>query len=464
MIYKSQGTLAALFVLLSVVSASQEPPHSSDPITLAAGGDLIGPVHRMNTATDPELTQVAQLFRGADVGFANQENSVFDLRQFTGYPSAENGGGYPLRWAAHAGDLKDLGISLVSVANNHATDFGPEGLAQSLNNLSAAGVVAGGAALSEIAARDPVYLKTRRGVVALVATASTFPPAAVAGPALERQDTSSKPRPGISPLHVRNVRLLPPAQLESLRQAAGPVATREGATSIRIGDQVFEPGKVAGTRWEMNPHDESAILDSLDAARGRADLVLFAIHAHETAGNVDEPPPIAYEPAILHKANEASSPNDPRPASFEVELFHAAIDHGADVVIRTGPHVISGIEIYQGKPIFYSLASLFLDFGGERVLDTPEGEKIVVPDSWFETFVPVCVFDSHRLRTIKIYPIEVEPRAGSRSGSPSLARGERARAILTRLQELSAAFGTEITLSGDVGVVQVRGVEGAGPT
>jgi poly-gamma-glutamate capsule biosynthesis protein CapA/YwtB (metallophosphatase superfamily) len=462
--YRHQGYLAAALLFWTTVSSSQEPAHSRDAITVAAGGDLIGPVHRMNTVTDPELTEVAKLFRGADVGFANQENSVFDLREFAGYPSAENGGGYPLRWAAHAGDVKDLGLSLVSLANNHATDFGPEGLVQTLKNLSAAGVVAGGAGLSDVSARDPVYLKSGQWVVALVATASTFPPAAVAGPALDRQETRSKPRPGVSALHVRNVRLLPLAQLATLSRAAGPFATREGATAIRIGDQVFEPSKTAGTRWEMNPADESAILGALSSAGARADLVLFAIHAHETAGNVDEPSPIPYEPAILHKANEASSPNDPRPASFEVELFHAAIDHGADVVIRTGPHVISGIEIYKGKPIFYSLASLFLDFGGERVLDTPEGEKIVVPDSWFESFVPVCVFASHRLRAIKIYPITIEPRAGSRSGSPSLARGERARAILTRLQELSAEFMTKVVISGDVGVVPISGAEEAGPT
>jgi poly-gamma-glutamate capsule biosynthesis protein CapA/YwtB (metallophosphatase superfamily) len=456
--------LAAVLLLLVRVSAAQAPGHSNDSITLAAGGDLIGPVHRMNTAEDPELTAVAELFRRADVGFANQENSTFDLREFTGYPSAENGGGYPLRWAAHAGDIKDLGISLVSVANNHATDFGPEGLAQTLKNLSAAGVIAGGAGLSDVSAREPVYLKTGRGLVALVATASTFPPAAVAGPAIDRQGTRSKPRPGISALHVRNVRLLPPAQLATLRQAAGPFATLEDKAAIRISDQVFEPGRNAGTRWEMDPADEGAILAAVSSASARADLVLFAIHAHETAGNVDQPPPIPYEPAVLHKANEASSPNDPHPASFEVQLFHAAIDHGADVVIRTGPHVISGIEIYKGKPIFYGLASLFLDFGGERVLDTPEGETIVVPDSWFETFVPVCEFVSHRLRAIKIYPITIEPRAGIRSGSPSIAHGERARAILMRLKKLSAEFNTDVTISGDVGAIAIHAADGAGST
>ncbi len=455
-----KGTFAALLLILASAAGAAEPRHSSDSITLAAGGDLIGPVHPMNRSGDPELAAVADLFRNADVGFANQENSVFDLSHFAGYPAAENGGGYPLRRSSHARDVRDMGISMVSVANNHATDFGPEGLVQTLKNLSDAGVTAGGAGLSESAARSPVYLNTPKGLVALVGTASTFPPASVAGSAIERHDTSSKPRPGISPLHVRNVRVLPPVLLENLRQAAGAFATREGA-AIRIGDQLFEAGKTAGTLWEMNPADESAILGAVDAARAQANLVLFAIHAHETAGDVDDPPPIPYEPMVLHKANEAPSPNDPRPASFEVELFHAAVDHGADVVIRTGPHVMGGIEIYAGKPIFYSLASLFLDFGGERVLDTPGGEKIVVPDSWFESFVPVCVFGSHHLRAIKIYPITIEPNAGSRSGSPSLARGERARAILTRLQALSAAFGTELSISGDVGVVRVPGATGA---
>src|SRR3546814_9868652 len=33
------------------------------------------------------------------------------------------------------------------------------------------------------------------------------------------------------------------------------------------------------------------------------------------------------------------------------------IDSGADVVIGHGPHQIRGIEIYRGKPIFYSLGN-----------------------------------------------------------------------------------------------------------
>ena len=417
---------------------------------------MIGPIHPMNRLGDPEFQEVAELFRGADAGFANQEGAILDLSRFAGYPAAETGGGYPTRRPSHATEVRDMGISMVSVANNHATDYGSEGLTETLKNLSRAGVIAGGAGLSEPAARSPVYLHTPKGVIGLVATASTFPPSSVPGPAIEAQETSSKPRPGISALRVRNVRLLPQALLEDLRQIAGPFATREGA-ALRISDQVFKKAETIGTRWEMNPSDESAVLDAVDVARARADLVLFAIHAHETAGELDEPPPVPYEPMVLHKANEAPSPDDPRPASFEIELFHSAVDHGADIAVRTGPHVMSGIEIYKGKAIFYSLGSLFLDFGGARVFSTPTGGTIVVPDSWYEGFVPVCEFRSRQLRAVKIYPIAIESDAGSRSGMPSIARGDRARAILSRLQELSATFGTEMTISDDLGLIRIPG-------
>jgi poly-gamma-glutamate capsule biosynthesis protein CapA/YwtB (metallophosphatase superfamily) len=452
--YRHRVWFAAVWLLIAGPSWSDESRQSDDSITLAAGGDLIGPMHPMNRTGDPEFRKVADLFRGADAGFANMEGSIIDLSHFGGYPAAETGGGYPIRSPSMARDLVDMGISLVSKANNHATDWGPDGLVETLRNLSNAGVVAGGAGLNSDAARRPAYLNTHRGLIGLVSTASTFPPSSLPGPAIEAQNTRSQPRPGISALHVENVRLLPPDLLASLRQVAGPFATRDGS-GIRISDQVFRESNIIGTHWEMNPSDEGAILDAVEEARARANLVLFAIHAHETAGDIDEPSPVPYQPMVIHKADEAPSPNDPRPASFEVELFHAAIDHGADVVFRTGPHVIGGIEIYQGKPIFYGLGSLFLDFGGLREFPTPSGETLVVPDSWYESFVPVSVFRSGHLQTLKLYPIVIEPKAGGRSGVPSLAQGQRARDILEKLKELSAAFGTKVEVREGVGVVQL---------
>jgi poly-gamma-glutamate capsule biosynthesis protein CapA/YwtB (metallophosphatase superfamily) len=448
------GGRVALLLACAVMSSGNAGKRSDkEPeIEVALGGDLIGPVHPMNRATDKQFAEVAELFRNADVGFANQENSVFDLKDFSGYPAAEDGGGQPLRYASHASDVRDMGITLESVANNHATDFGPDGLSNTLRNLASAGIVAGGAGSGDVAARGPVYVDTTKGAIALVATASTFPPLAIAGPAIERHGMLSKTRPGISPLHVRKVRLLPSEQFEAVRQAAGPLALPEG-TDFRIDDQLFRKAEAPGIVWEMKPSDENAVLGAVAEARQRARLVLFSIHAHETAGDV-ESPTIPYNPIVLQHANEAASPDDPKPTNFETELFHAAIDHGADIVARHGPHVIGGIEIYKRKPIFYGLGSLFLDFQGERVLHAPSGEKIFVPDIWFDGFVPVCDFRGGVLQKITLYPISIESAAGPRSGSPSLAHGERAQTVLARLRDLSASFGTKVQIKDDVGVIR----------
>ncbi|MDX1765474.1 MAG: AmmeMemoRadiSam system protein B, partial [Candidatus Saccharimonadales bacterium] len=40
---------------------------------------------------------------------------------------------------------------------------------------------------------------------------------------------------------------------------------------------------------------------------------------------------------------------------------HAWIDAGADLVVGTGPHVIQDAEVYQGKPIIYSLGNILFD-------------------------------------------------------------------------------------------------------
>lgn len=42
-------------------------------------------------------------------------------------------------------------------------------------------------------------------------------------------------------------------------------------------------------------------------------------------------------------------------------LAHAMIEAGADVVIGHHPHVVQGLEVYQGHPIFYSLGNLIFD-------------------------------------------------------------------------------------------------------
>ena len=61
--------------------------------------------------------------------------------------------------------------------------------------------------------------------------------------------------------------------------------------------------------------------------------------------------------AYIHYGNEyLEYANDD-----QVRMSHELIDNGVDVVIGTHPHVPEGIEMYKGKPIFYSLGNFIFD-------------------------------------------------------------------------------------------------------
>ena len=77
-----------------------------------------------------------------------------------------------------------------------------------------------------------------------------------------------------------------------------------------------------------------------------ADIVIVSLHCHESGANRSVP------------------------ADFIPIFAKAVIDAGADVFVGHGPHVLRGIEIYKGKPIFYSLSNFI--FQNETVLRMPE--------------------------------------------------------------------------------------------
>ena len=205
------GSLAFALVLALVpapapaaqTGADRAAPRVEDGFSFAAGGDLIGPNQTLAGAPDPKLEAVASHFRQADLGFANMEGALFDLAGFKGWQAAETGGGYPIAPAAVARDLRSLGITVVSKANNHGTDWGTEGLVATLESLRAAGVAEAGAGMTLAQARAPVYLRTRHGLAALVDTAATFPPMSVAcPPPNERYGPRARGCPEIGRAHV----------------------------------------------------------------------------------------------------------------------------------------------------------------------------------------------------------------------------------------------------------------------
>lgn len=60
--------------------------------------------------------------------------------------------------------------------------------------------------------------------------------------------------------------------------------------------------------------------------------------------------------AFLHWGDEYVSQNE-----VQRSFAHKLIDRGVDAIVGSHPHVVQGIELYDGKPIFYSLGNFVFD-------------------------------------------------------------------------------------------------------
>jgi capsule synthesis protein PGA_cap len=161
------------------------------------------------------------------------------------------------------------------------------------------------------------------------------------------------------------------------------------------------------------------------------------------------------------------------PAEFIGTFAREMIDAGADLVTGHGPHLLRGLELYKGKPIFYSLgnfigqnelvAKIPAD-GYDRFRAEPDltpgqvyqkrtqGDQAGFPSDrrYWEAIVPTLSYEGGAngqmtLRSIELTPISLGWKdARHRRGRPRLAGAEEGRAILDRFAELSHPFGTEL--------------------
>ena len=439
--------VAALMAVSAVVlgagsALTQQPAPATvkDGFTLAVTGDLIGPEHPITGHGDPGTLRIQTLLSGADAAFGNQEGAIFDLDKFPSYPAAQNGGGTPINDAAVAHDLKAMGFKIMSLANNHATDFGVDGMLETQRALDAAGIVRAGTGDSLTAARRPAYVTTPRGTVGLVAVAGTYTDLSVA--ADPNPGRGFRARPGLSPLRSRELQLVTAGQMATLRAIAArslrPDATQnpevfsaaKTGEELTIGRTTFRVADRPGLSYDVNADDRAALLASVKEARGKADLVVFSIHAHETA---------------------SADPEDVRPADYMTPLFHELIDAGADAVVRHGPHALLGVEIYKGRPIFYGMGSLMFQVGDKN----RQFRGFTLPAAWYDGAVAVSQYEQGRVATIRLYPFVQNLEDTRLQGTPKSPSHDDAQRILQRIQAASIQFGTRIDIEGDVGVIHL---------
>ncbi|HEV8600477.1 MAG TPA: CapA family protein [Gemmatimonadales bacterium] len=418
--------------------------------SFALTGDAII-TRRLSVYQEPEFLGLIDLLRKADASFTNLEMLFHDYEP---WPMHVSGGTWMRADPALVKELVWAGFDLVSLANNHAGDYGVEGMRLTQRYVRAAGLVGAGTGENLAEAREAKFLETARGRVALISVASTFTPHSAASP----PRGAVRGRPGLSPLRFSTTRELPRAQLERLRGTL-----RESGLNVPDrGDrfQLFGNWFAVGARRAQRSIPDSGDVASIAAvvrnARRLADYVLVTIHAHEAGGELS------------------------MPAEFLVSFARAMVDAGADLFVGHGPHVLRGIELYKGKPIFFSLGDFI--FQNETVTRLPEESYAPLGldptrgvadfnaarygndtrgfpaqrEVW-ESVVALPTFSGKTLSSLELVPITLgfgQPTA--ERGRPQLAQGELAAKILRDVAERSEAFGTEIQVRGGRGYVTLK--------
>ena len=372
-------------------------------LSLTAVGDMIfnQPITQL---AEPERAGLFRLMQEADVAYGNMEFSLNDRpelqRPFYNFRAPKD-----FRW-----ELARTGINLVSQANNHALDFGPEGLKECLQALDQANITHAGAGvtLAEAHALGKTELAGHKSTVGLLSYMRYWT-----------------------------------AKYRSKNPDAPSLATIDPAVILAM-----QNGKVEKVEGPLEG-DVAAMEDDILLARRKTDLLLVSLHNHD----------------VTH--HRTYGIQDTTPPNEEI-MYRRAIEAGADMVIGTGPHVLRGIEIYKGRPIFYSLGDFIYqyrtperipaDLLNQRDIEMAKTPNVSVWDrrdsrEVMETVMVRMVMNQGKLKRIQLLPVTIDDE-GPLFGVPRLANTKRSGEIIAHLQKLSAPYGTKIVSKGWYAEVQ----------
>jgi poly-gamma-glutamate synthesis protein (capsule biosynthesis protein) len=266
------------------------------------------------------------------------------------------------------------------------------------------------------------------------------------------------PRPGLNPLRHKVTYQVTRDQLEELRRIMKSLSMNapDSGDSLTFRGERFVVADESGVLTEPHPGDMEEIAAIVRNAESLSDYTIVSIHAHEGDGDRSVP------------------------ARFVVDFARRMIDEGADVFVGHGPHVLRGIEIYKGRPIFYSLGDFIFqnetlqrlphenyaplglsddnglsDFNDARY-DRDRTGFPASPEIW-ESVVAEAVFEGKELSELKLHPISLgfgKPRHVR--GRPLAADEALSRKIISDLTRLSKPFGTDVQYVDGVGIVRLK--------
>lgn len=192
------------------------------------------------------------------------------------------------------GAVARAGFRMASLAGNHIHDRGGDGIADTVAGLNKLGVATAGAGKDIAAARKAGVVEAAGKRVALLSYNCVGPKQGWAGAA----------RAGCAP-----VRVISHYEMENANPG-GPPEIYTFAT----------------------PDTLEAMQADVERAKAGADVVVVSLHKG-----------LVHQPAKL--------------AMYERPVARAAIDAGADVVFGHHAHILKGIEIWRGKPIFHGMGN-----------------------------------------------------------------------------------------------------------
>jgi poly-gamma-glutamate synthesis protein (capsule biosynthesis protein) len=366
-------------------------------VVITAVGDMIFN-QQISNLPEPYHKQLFRIMQEADVAYGNLEFSLNDhpelQRPFYNFRAP-----IEFRWEVAA-----IGINLVSMANNHALDFGQEGLKECLRALDLTQITHAGAGLTLAAAHEPgtMDVQSQKTKFALLSYmrywTQKYRCADPAGPCLST----------INPAVILT------ARNGKVEEVEGPLAS-----------------------------DIAAMEDDVVLARRHNDVLIVSLHNHD----------------VSH--HRVYGIQDTTPPTEEI-MFRKAIDAGADMVIGTGPHVLRGIEIYKGKPIFYSLADFIyqyrtpdripVDLIHQRDTELARPTNVSVwdrrdPPQVMEGLLVRMTLNAEKLKRIELIPVSIDDE-GPLYGVPRFASAARCKEIIERVERVSKPYNTTIVNKG----------------
>ncbi|HOP75791.1 MAG TPA: CapA family protein [Bacillota bacterium] len=128
------------------------------------------------------------------------------------------------------------------------------------------------------------------------------------------------------------------------------------------------------------------------------------------------------------------------PKEYQKSYAKQCIDAGANLVIGHHPHVLQGLQVYQGGLIAYSLGNFaFGTYSTQGVKDS---------------IILAVDFDRDGLIRAKLYPVNVDNHQVQFQTKRRF--GKDAERVIQELRNFSKEFNTEIQFKEDIGIISIR--------